>query len=162
VSSGCNDDEGDDDERNSHDFAPCELLTIWPSRRTGCRRARRDLIRAESHGRTRWSHCRRNRLPPLSHLPASFKDRRGVVNHIRSLPLTRRRSSSIFGPRIPRPGHRATLPHAATQWEKLTFIRKGWGASPNKWRSHHDAQDSDWFGRRGDRHSRFDVKCVRH
>jgi len=32
-------------------------------------------------------------------------------------------------------GHRAILPHAATQWEPLGLIRKGWGASPNKWSS---------------------------
>ena len=32
-------------------------------------------------------------------------------------------------------GHRAILPHAATQSEPLGLIRKGWGASPNKWNS---------------------------
>src|SRR5262249_37422978 len=25
---------------------------------------------------------------------------------------------------------------------------------------HHDAQDRDWIGRRGDRHRRFDIECV--
>jgi len=44
-------------------------------------------------------------------------------------------STSIFGAGIPKPGHRARVPHAATQWEPLGLIRKGWGASPNKWSS---------------------------
>src|SRR5258707_9224106 len=38
-------------------------------------------------------------------------------------------NSSSWRPAVP---CRATMPHAATRWELTSFIRKGWGASPNK------------------------------
>ena len=35
------------------------------------------------------------------------------------------------------------------------------GCISQQMEQHDDAQDSDWIGRRGDRHSRLDVECVR-
>src|SRR5258707_9473576 len=37
---------------------------------------------------------------------------------------------------------------------------EGLGCVSQQMEQYHDSQDSDWFGRRGDRHSRLDVECV--
>ena len=42
---------------------------------------------------------------------------------------------------------------------RVSFV-KAEGCISQQMEEHHDAQDSDWSSRRGDRHSRLDIECV--
>jgi hypothetical protein len=48
------------------------------------------------------------------------------------------------------------------QSEPLGFDSERLGCISQQMEQHHDAQDSDWFGRSGDHHGRLDVECVGH